>query len=77
MKGIYVPLSRYALDALAEMADEEFRDPRAQAALFVTDALKRSGKLEGLPNKTNPRGSSPGGSEEKAACIDQPQLQEV
>lgn len=55
MRGIYVPLTRYALDALEEFAEQEFRDPKAQAALFVTKALRESGKLADPPAANEPK----------------------
>lgn len=45
MRAIYVPLSAPAKEALLELADREFRDPQDQAALLLTDALRRSGAL--------------------------------
>jgi hypothetical protein len=45
MRAIYVPLSLTAKEALVELAEREFREPQDQAALLLTDALRRVGAL--------------------------------
>jgi hypothetical protein len=45
MAGIYVPLYGPAREALIELSEREFRDPRSQAALLLTQALREAGAL--------------------------------
>jgi hypothetical protein len=42
---VYVPLPERACDALVELAEREYRQPRDQAAKLLTDALRRAGVL--------------------------------
>jgi hypothetical protein len=41
----YIRLPRPAREALYELAEQEWRDPRDQAALFVVEGLRRAGAL--------------------------------
>ncbi len=46
MRPIYVPLpDEQTRRALVNLAESEFRDPRAQAAKFIVEGLKRAGVL--------------------------------
>jgi hypothetical protein len=45
MRGIYVPLPKEGREALIDLADREWRDPRDQAAKFIVDGLKQAGVL--------------------------------
>ena len=46
MRPIYVPLpDEQTRRALVNIAEREFRDPRAQAAKFIVEGLKRAGAL--------------------------------
>lgn len=45
-KRIYVPLEPKEMRALAEMAEQERREPRQQAALLIREELIRLGYLE-------------------------------
>ena len=46
MRPIYVPLpDEPTRRALVNIAEREFRDPRAQAAKFIVEGLKRAGAL--------------------------------
>ncbi len=46
MRPIYVPLpDEQTRRALVNVAESEFRDPRAQAAKFIVEGLKRAGAL--------------------------------
>jgi hypothetical protein len=44
-RGIYVPLPSREREALFDLADQEWRSPREQAAKFVVDGLKAAGVL--------------------------------
>ena len=43
--SIYARLPEPAYDALLVVAEQDFRDPREQAAKFIVDALRASGAL--------------------------------
>ena len=46
MRPIYVPLpDEQTRRALVNIAEREFRDPRAQAAKFIVEGLQRAGAL--------------------------------
>ncbi len=46
MRPIYVPLpDDRTRRALVNIAEREFRDPRAQAAKFIVEGLQRAGAL--------------------------------
>ena len=45
MPSVYVRLPEPAREALYELAEREWRDPRDQAELFVMDGLRRAGAL--------------------------------
>ncbi len=46
MRPIYVPLpDDQTRRALVNVAKREFRDPRAQAAKFIVEGLRRAGAL--------------------------------
>lgn len=49
LKRIYIPLNKGQCDKLLEVAKKEKRDPRLQAALYVTEALE----LEEDENRDN------------------------
>jgi hypothetical protein len=55
--AIYVPLKADVKDALIKLADRELRDPRRQASLLLTDALRRAGAL---PTDNRQAAGSPG-----------------
>ena len=42
MHAIYVPLSEPVRQALNELAEREYRDPRDQAAKLLSEALRAS-----------------------------------
>jgi hypothetical protein len=44
-RNLYVPLPEPARAALYELAEREWRHPKDQAAMLLTDALRRSGAL--------------------------------
>ena len=44
-RGIFVPLPDVPRDALYELAEQEWRDPRDQAAKFIVEGLRRAGAL--------------------------------
>ncbi len=44
-RGIFVPLPDVPRDALYELAEREWRDPREQAAKFIVEGLRRAGVL--------------------------------
>lgn len=43
--GVYIKLRGEVAAALRRVADEQGRNPRVQAALYIEDALRRSGDL--------------------------------
>lgn len=47
MKRLTIPLAQEESDALWGIAKRERRDPRAQAALLIRQALERAGLLPG------------------------------
>jgi hypothetical protein len=42
MRTLYVPLPEDALARLDDLARREFREPKAQAAQFIVDGLRRA-----------------------------------
>lgn len=42
-RSVNVPLQARALAALVELAQREYREPRAQAAILIVDGLRRAG----------------------------------
>jgi hypothetical protein len=44
MRNIYIQLPSEALERLRELAQREFRDPKAQAAVLILDGLDREGQ---------------------------------
>lgn len=56
--SVYVRLPEQAREALYELADCEWRDPRDQAAKLVIEGLQRPGALaDDRPSTTDPRGT--------------------
>jgi hypothetical protein len=54
VRPIYVPLpDEQTRRALVNVAEREFRDPRAQAAKYIVEGLKRAGIL--TDQKPDPR----------------------
>ena len=54
MRPIYVPLpDEPTRRALVNVAEREFRDPRAQAAKFIVEGLQRAGALP-IDNQLTP-----------------------
>jgi hypothetical protein len=52
-RNIFVPLTPPAREALVRLAEQQWRDPKTQAALLLTEALQRHGVLspeEGVGN---------------------------
>lgn len=49
MARVIINLRADEKDALLELADREFRDPRAQAALIIRTELERRGLLPVVP----------------------------
>jgi len=45
VRAIYVPLTEPIRRALNNLAEREYRDPRDQAAMMLTDALRQNGAL--------------------------------
>jgi hypothetical protein len=43
--SIYARLPEPAYDALLTVAEQDFRDPREQAAKFIVEGLRRTGAL--------------------------------
>jgi len=43
--SIYLPLPTREREALCELADREFRDPKDQARLLLVEGLRRAGAL--------------------------------
>ena len=55
--SVYVRLPEQAREALYELADREWRDPRDQAAKLVIEGLRRAGALsEDARQTTAPAG---------------------
>jgi hypothetical protein len=52
-RGIYVPLREEAREALIDLADREYRDPRTQAMKMITEALRQAGALPADPQPSN------------------------
>ena len=50
MARFQIVLQEHDFHALRELAGQEYRDPRQQAALLVSEALKRRGLLD-APSK--------------------------
>jgi hypothetical protein len=48
--SVYVRLPEPAREALYDLAEREWRDPRDQAALFIMEGLKRAGVLPEEPS---------------------------
>jgi hypothetical protein len=46
MPRIFISLNVPERDALIKLAEQEFRDPRAQAAMIIRQELERRGFLE-------------------------------
>lgn len=46
MSGVFLRLPEPTRRALVLLSEREFRDPRDQAALLVTEGLQRAGVLE-------------------------------
>ncbi len=44
-RGIFVPLPDVSRDALYELAEKEWRDPRDQAAKLIVEGLRQAGAL--------------------------------
>jgi hypothetical protein len=44
-RGIYAPIPTVAREALYELAEREWRDPREQAAKLIVEGLERAGAL--------------------------------
>lgn len=59
-RNIYVSLPGDVADALIRVAMHEWRHPKEQAGLFITDGLRRLGELPANDQlaTTVPRGSS-------------------
>lgn len=53
-RGIYVPLDGELKRALVDVAVQQDRDPRFQAARFVREGLERVGALPSGEQKTTP-----------------------
>ena len=53
MARIFITLKPQERDALRMLAEREFRDPRAQAALIVRHELEKSGLLPADPVPTD------------------------
>ena len=49
MARIFITLKPQERDALRTLAEREFRDPRAQAALIIREALEKRGLLPAEP----------------------------
>ena len=45
LRGLYIPLPEPTRRALVDLADREWRRPHDQAALMLTDALRKRGAL--------------------------------
>ena len=45
MRAIYVPLAEPVRQALNDLAEREYRDPRDQATKLISDALRQAGAL--------------------------------
>jgi hypothetical protein len=48
-RGIYAPIPTVAREALYELAEREWRDPREQAAKLIVEGLERAGALPRIP----------------------------
>ena len=49
--SIYLPLPSREREALCELADREFRDPKDQARLLLVEGLRRAGALPAEPSE--------------------------
>jgi len=49
MAKVVIYLREHELDALNELAEKEYREPRAQAALILKAELERRGMLSSSP----------------------------
>ncbi len=63
-RGIFVPLPDRSREALYELAEKEWRDPRDQAAKFIVEGLKRVGALTNERSAT--QATAPAGPGEAA-----------
>jgi hypothetical protein len=52
MAKVIVYLREYEMQALNQLAQKEYRAPKAQAALMLRTELERLGMLENLPQST-------------------------
>lgn len=60
MRAIYVPLTERTREALLALSEREFRDPRDQAALIITEGLRQAGVLaESGPSRHASAASDP------------------
>jgi hypothetical protein len=55
VRRIYVPLSADEIDRLYQLARQERRDPRAQAAVLITQGLVPSSDAKGAGDSTKER----------------------
>ena len=51
--SIYLPLPSREREALCELADREFRDPKDQARLLLVEGLRRAGALPAEPTESD------------------------
>jgi hypothetical protein len=66
MTRITLTLNNQERAALTTLAQKEFRDPRAQAALIIRRELEKQGLIESLTPKSvnNPRAHAMSGADE-------------
>jgi hypothetical protein len=54
MAKVIVYLREYEMQALNQLAQQEYRSPKAQAALILRTELERLGMLENIPHPIKP-----------------------
>jgi hypothetical protein len=64
MTRLTVTLADQEKIALRTLAEKEFRDPRAQAALIIRQELERLGLLQGKPNAAQTGDAQLGGQDD-------------